>query len=122
MIKFDLERALAGDKVITRDGREVTQLVKFDCENKYPVRGVFLGGVYSWTSEGIYYAGDGAKHDNDLFMAPKKLSGFVNVWSNGSATAYRLKSQAEECNNTSGEKAVACIDLSQFEEGHGLCE
>ena len=30
MIKFDLEKALAGEKVITRNGEEVTQIVKFN--------------------------------------------------------------------------------------------
>lgn len=40
MKPFNLERALAGDAVITRDGREVTQLVKFDVESKYKLFGV----------------------------------------------------------------------------------
>jgi hypothetical protein len=47
--KFDLERALAGEPVITRLGKEVTQLVKFEADRQvYPLMGDQLtlnGGV-----------------------------------------------------------------------------
>jgi hypothetical protein len=117
MTKFDLEKALAGDKVVTRDGREVTQLVKIviSCE-------VFLAGaihgdghVSSWIGTGIEAQGG---EDEDLFMAPKKLSGFVNVYDDGLVVLIQETSQ--ECGTAYRDGRIACIDLSQFEEGHGL--
>jgi hypothetical protein len=34
--KFDLEKAINGAKVVTRDGREVTQLTKFESVKRLP--------------------------------------------------------------------------------------
>lgn len=118
MIKFDLERALAGDKVITRDGREVTQLVKFDCDNEYQVRGVVLRDLCAWTVDGCYYATKNPGCDEDLFMAPKKLSGFANIYSNG----VQIHENKDSADKLCSDDRLACIDLSQFKEGHGLCE
>ena len=80
MEKFNLERALAGDPVITRDGQEVTQLVKLDgVKHNENVVGVFDGEIHFWTIEG--------KFDNrlketpfDLFMKPKENAIWVNVY------------------------------------------
>lgn len=41
MKPFDLEKALAGERVVTRDGDEVTQITKFDLiRSEYFIRGV----------------------------------------------------------------------------------
>ena len=51
MKKFNLERALAGDKVITREGETVTQLVCFEdlyvCSDDCLV-GVVAGHIQQW--------------------------------------------------------------------------
>ena len=52
MKPFDLEAALAGAPVITRDGRPVTQLHKFDATTPLCLVGVVGGEVYSWCLEG----------------------------------------------------------------------
>lgn len=78
MKPFDLQKALAGEKVITRDGREVTQLVKFDAVNSESVYGVVQGVIRTWTNAGKYFGG--ITSDTDLFMAPKETTYWVNVY------------------------------------------
>jgi hypothetical protein len=68
MKPFDLERALAGDKVVTRDGREVTQVTKFDIEKPACVYGVINGHIHTFNEIGRY---NNVESLNDLFMAPK---------------------------------------------------
>ena len=124
MNKFNLKEALAGAKVITRDGREVTQLTCFsdvDDHNPMIVYGVVSGDVDSWTAGGFYHSAEVEKCEGNLIMAPKKLSGFINinnndrcVWTTG---PFKTKSAAK---GSSGNNRIACIDLSQFDEGHGL--
>ena len=124
MIEFNLERALAGDAVVTRDGREVTQVVKFDIFDDIQVHGVVEMGVEQWFANGNYYSG-GRKCGADLFMAPKKLSGFVNVyrdsdgflWFGSHCDSVKVAARNRELEDDS---RVACIDLSTIEEGHGL--
>lgn len=117
MKEFNLGEALAGAKVVTRDGREVTQLHRFKISKVYTLYGVVDEDVCSWTAEGTSIAGCAESHD-DLFMAPKKLSGFINVYSNGvTSCVYKTK---ELANHHACSDRIACIDLSQFEEGEGL--
>jgi hypothetical protein len=86
MKKFNLEEALAGAPVVTRDGREVSQLTLFDCLSVYRLYGVVGGLVMEWTKEGrhdIRYD----KHQRDLFMKPKKVERWINIYT--SPTDYR---------------------------------
>ena len=117
MIKFNLERALAGDKVVTRDGREVTQLVKFDSGNQLCLYGVTRNMIRAWYGNGKE---DGDKR-HDLFMAPDKLKGFVNIYSNSQNTCHdNCEAAMMYTKNKPLLSRIACIDLSQFEEGEGL--
>jgi hypothetical protein len=122
MIKFDLEKALAGDKVVTRDGREVAQLHVFNRTSECRVVcGILDEGLHEFWPAGkavkITSPGD---NNNDLFMAPKKLSGFVNVFSDRDSSSHKSLDRANQFSRRSGMNRIACIDLSQFEEGHGL--
>ena len=72
MRPFNLEAALAGAPVVTRDGREVTQLVMFDCHDNLPVAGVLDGIIHLWSVEG-----KSGPYKFDLFMAPTKKTGWV---------------------------------------------
>jgi len=120
MIPFDLEKALACDKVITRDGREVTQFLsvrKVKKDSRCLV-GVVGGVMQVWFRDGNLNSCK-SQCKFDLFMAPKKLSGFVNVYADG-LTGHIFKTSKECKKQAEGMVVVACIDLSQFEEGHGL--
>ena len=104
MIEFDLERALAGDKVITVKFETVYQLKEFSLKE----RDNLLVGV---VNDQVCYLP--ASH---LRMAPKKLSGFINYYENGVISIYETK-EAADCFDVC---RVACIDLSQHEEGEGI--
>ena len=119
MIKIDLEKALAGDKVVTRGGVSATQIHLFKLDNNERViTGVVNGELVNWSDDGKEY---NSFTDEDLFMAPKKLSGFVNIY-DGSANTYHesFDRATQYARNQSKLTRLACIDLSQFKEGHGL--
>lgn len=70
MNKFNLEKALAGDKVITRDGKEVIHVHKFNVSGKFmPIIGIVDGGYGYWHLNGKQNKDCGSY--KDLFMAPE---------------------------------------------------
>lgn len=93
MKPFDLELALAGCPVVTRDGREVTQitLFKIPCD---PVVGVVDGMLITWPKSGEYQTSE--KSVLDLFMAPKKRTVWVNVYPEECHYGYDTKKRADE--------------------------
>ena len=78
MKKFNLEEALAGKPVITRDGKEATQLVLFKTVGKYPLLCVADEELLSYTKEGNHVM-SGMESSYDLFMKPTKKSGWIAV-------------------------------------------
>jgi hypothetical protein len=80
MKPFNLEEAKAGKKVVTRGGREVTQITSFNVtESKYRIVGV-IDGKYleSWKEDGM--SCDGEKNFSDLFMVTEKKTVWVNIY------------------------------------------
>ena len=73
MKPFDLKAALAGAKVFTRDGREVTQLVKFDLKTKQTLRGVVEGGLFAWSVSGCWLGSEDSELDLFMTSTKKKL-------------------------------------------------
>ncbi len=74
---FNLERALAGDPVVTRDGRKVLWIAHCSpAKREYQVQALVEGIAYplSLNADGRYNCYDEYRHD--LFMAPKKRT----VW------------------------------------------
>lgn len=86
MKKFDIEQAQAGKKVITRDGADV-DILRFDLRNdRYPIVAVIdlcNGGqsIGTFTSEGETSVLAGTSKF-DLFMAPEKKEGWLNIYTN----------------------------------------
>lgn len=67
---FNLEEALENpERVVTRDGRKVTQLTKFDCSFPYPLYAVIQGTLKKFTLNGLYI--DGHNDNTDLFLLPQ---------------------------------------------------
>ena len=68
-------------QVVTRDGREVTQLVKFECTSPYPFNGIIKGeenNVSNWAKNGEYLElrqGD----KGDLFLREKSPE-MIEAW------------------------------------------
>jgi hypothetical protein len=78
--KFDLQKALNGAKVVTRDGKELTQLHIFDnVESHYPVYGCIENSIARWTKDGCFLNND-SKNENDLFLSVEVQSIWVNVY------------------------------------------
>jgi len=95
--KFDLEKVIHGTKVVTRDGREVTQLSKFNTYRKLCLYGVVDDEVECWTIEGYYM--DGCNTVNmDLFIEGKARRAWVNIYGNGrdiiTSGGYRTREDA----------------------------
>jgi hypothetical protein len=100
MEKFDLERALAGEPVCTRNGNEVTRLFLVDVDSKYKLVGVVKKSLLRWTDKG-YFLDITNKSENDLFMKPKENAIWVNVYKdNGTGelilgSAFKSEAQAK---------------------------
>ena len=77
---FDLEKALKGEKVVTMDGREVTDITYFNSIlSVYKVAGILEGGFEQFSIEGRYNV-DTPNLDSDLFMAPKERVVWANLY------------------------------------------
>lgn len=109
---FNLERALAGDKVITRDGREVVQLFYADkaSEDNEKVIAVVDGIIEKYQTNGAYYSHE-TEYRHDLFMAPTtvKVERWVNVYADGHSFTHTTKEQAEK---SSDRDMIACVHLT----------
>ena len=88
MKPFNLEAALRGEKVVTRDGREVTQLVKFN-RVKPPVA---LWGVVDGANIPLSWYVDGVQHalsnpsPLDLFMYEEPE---LAIWKPSACCSFR---------------------------------
>lgn len=101
MKEFNLEKALAGESVITRDGKAVTQITKFDnvTITPYSICGVVDGSLENWDTNGEYNATQDIENSLDLFMAEEKKSIWINVWKHvkdGSLSAS-IHSRKDKC-------------------------
>ena len=88
MKPFDLKAALRGEKVVTRDGREVTTVLQPDgLAEPYTVAAVINGELYSYKADGSYSPDDGSR-PQDLFMAAKTVTRYSNVYLDATGEAY----------------------------------
>lgn len=76
MKPFNLEQALAGKPVVTRDGREVTELHLFKTVDKYPLLAVIGENSFGYYRDGCF---DNTESPLDLLMAPEKVTKWFNV-------------------------------------------
>jgi hypothetical protein len=117
--KFDLEKALNGAKVVTRDGHEVTQLTKFESVNDdYPVIGVLDNNLQAWTTQGKFNTNHG-ESDADLFLAVEPQRVWVNVFKGNIGnlyvgfTTYDSKEMAIRCkDNLNPESYIKTIEIT----------
>lgn len=112
---FDLEAALAGAKVVTRDGRKASEIVVFrTADTQYPVSTVIHGTIYSHSIDGLYFGR--ANSDLDLFIAPKTHYGWLNIYRNDKTQSCgMLHMSREEADDNECENRVACIRI-EWEE------
>lgn len=108
MKPFNLEEALAGKPVVTRDGNKVTQLHLFDIDSQYPLYGVVETSVWKFTKNGKPVGYSGNKYE--LFMAPEKVTKWVNVYKteNGYEVGQTL------LHNTGGTAETSKIRMNDY--------
>lgn len=110
MKPFNRERALAGDPVITRNGRKVAQIAYFPSAQNFEKILFLIAG------ENIYHAYESGLNatnpDKDLFMAPKEIIVWMNIYpgtysAKYTAFAYATEKEANDqsVNNRVGNKA-----------------
>jgi hypothetical protein len=81
MKPFNLEEALNGAKVVTRDGREVTQLTKFNADEDETLFGVVNKEIASWKDDGRFsFIPPYNDHILDLFMHVEPVRIWVNIF------------------------------------------
>lgn len=80
MKPFDLQKALAGEPVITRTGMKVTELIQMPLTKDVVYRTALNNILHAVTETGVranYYPD---QSNWDLFMAPKKREIWVNEY------------------------------------------
>jgi hypothetical protein len=99
---FDLKKALEGEAVVTRNGRPVAQLTLFDSA----IPGPSLVGVIEGRVRSLYANGQVSlnyESDYDLFMAPVKVTRWVNLFTQtgftGDANHWATQRAADEYAN-----------------------
>jgi hypothetical protein len=102
MKKFNLQEALAGKPVISREGKQVTQLHLFNINESstYSLFGVVDNDIQSFTKDGKWdkNSNEGSR---DLFMEPEVA--YVNVYKGCGGytlgTLYTTREEAETMAN-----------------------
>ena len=86
MKQFNLEEYLKNPsrKVVTRNGRKVNRFLCTDARGQYPIVALVEAldddkeSAFSYTKDGHFYPGE--EHDYNLFFAPEKHEGWVNLY------------------------------------------
>ena len=125
MKAFNLQEALAGKPVVTRDGRKVTKLEEFPTGSEYTIYATVErnSSVLALTRSGSYFAGNQAKaSDYDLFMDTTKKQAFVNIYPNNPkqyfgthngeiAVGNVIFNTLEEAKKVGGTKALTTVTI-----------
>jgi len=86
-----------GYEVVTRDGRKVTQLVKFDCTKKALIGGVLDGDLFTWYENGSYNNSGESIVDLSLRkIAPEMVTVWLNYYGDGGGHAHPTEEQADK--------------------------
>lgn len=102
MQKFNLEKAKAGQKVMTKDGNSV-RIICYDVKNNsFPILALVTNK--DGKEEVNYYTKDGAsfsidyESDLDLVMVPKLKEAWINIYSSSKAF-FRHETEEEAIKN-----------------------
>lgn len=111
MKPFDLQKAIAGDPVVTRDGRNVIDIHHF----KHDTSNLCLCAHIEGEPSPDWFHANGRDNlsdedPSDLFMAPKKTTLYVNIWRNSSEAVFHEESdQAEAAASFNGREHYRAI-------------
>jgi hypothetical protein len=89
LVDFNLEKALSGAEVFTRDGSQVTELHLFKTKNgPFQLTGIIDGIYHHFTKDGKYNLS--YKSDNDLFLKKQQIVIYKNVYFNSDSNKLWL--------------------------------
>lgn len=92
---FDLEKALAGHPVVTRDGRNIRLLItEIDKEIDWPVIFAIEGERCARSTSIDGLVATDTEHSYDLFMAPRMRTVYINQWTCGGIAVYDTAQKA----------------------------
>jgi len=100
MKSFDLQKALAGERVISRAGKKVTQVTIFDVNNYFLLAAVIEGELLKFLLDGKVNS-SGEESPNDLFM--DETGSWINLFYNKTedlvwlgVNRYKTEEEAQE--------------------------
>lgn len=113
MKPFDINKALAGESVVNGDGKKIEFIAydsgsPFDCCVMARAHGMSAASLYSLTGKLLGVRGS----EFDLFMAPPKREGWVNVFPGGLTGGWHA---TKEIADKFGVGRLACIRI-EWEE------
>ena len=118
MKAFNLEEYLKNPnrKVVTRNGRSA-RIICTDAKGNYPIVALIEEGGYdnalSYTKDGKLYVGE--TNDYDLFFAPEKHEGWVNVYRDFDDVMCGSVFATEEDAKCNAKTAIATVKI-EWEE------
>mgnify|MGYP003654862554 CR=1 FL=1 len=110
MNEFNLKKALAGERVTTEGGAEVTNLTVMKIDGSDKLVGVYQKKIKQWTFNGSEKPWNVNLH---LKMAPDMGEGFLYVFDDGD-----IALEDKKCHAFSN--PIMCFDLSKYPIGFGL--
>ena len=118
MKRFSLEEYLKNPnrKIVTRDGKKV-RIICTDFNNPdFPVIGEVGGYIWpsSFTKSGLFIKGY-EEHPNDLFFAPEKHEGWINVYKWGDDYRYTGEVFSSEERALMSVKCCDCVATIKIE-------
>ena len=114
MKQFNLEEYLKNPsrKLITRDGRKVKRILCTDAMGPYPIvalierRDGAMDNAHQYKKDGRYCSC--GTDDLDLFFAPEKHEGWVNIFKDSNGDAFLGKSRIFESKEEAEEYGKSC--------------
>ena len=119
MKAFSLEEYLKNPskKLVTREGKTVKRILCTDARGSYPVVALIEDGYYdnalSYTEDGKLY--NGKSNVYDLFFAPEKHEGWVNVYRDFDGLMCGSVFATEEDAKCNAKTAIATVKI-EWEE------
>ena len=121
MKQFNLEEYLKNPsrKVVTRNGRKVNRFLCTDARGQYPIVALVKALdndnelSFSYTKDGHFSPGE--EHVYDLFFAPEKHEGWVNVCKSQIYRCGLIHNSEEEARRSRGCDTIATVKI-EWEE------
>ena len=113
MRPFDLQKAIEGHPLVTRDGRHVQEFHYFEKVNEgYPIVIVISGKKICINEKGK--AINGLESQDDIFLAPTKIKKWINIY-NVMSYCGMYKSKEEALKNIFQDTYRTCIATIEIE-------